>query len=165
LNAAKGKNYHVCSICTSNFNLGHEEAESPIQAKCKQFKLFKFSVFCREDVRQYIQTSPDLKISCPICFKPLQIDLTQEDLAPHTTGISKNKSIVNYIDLPNWRSSTKIEALIEELTSLQSQSATHKSIVFSQFVSFLDLVHWRLSRAGFNPVKLDGRMVSESLIL
>lgn len=38
------------------------------------------------------------------------------------------------------------------------KDSTEKSIVFSQFVSFLDLVQWRLSRAGFNVVKLDGRM-------
>jgi DNA repair protein RAD16 len=67
-------------------------------------------------------------------------------------------SIVNQIDLKTWRSSTKIEALVEELERLKSQDCTIKSLVFSQFVSFLDLVHWRLSRAGFNCVKLDGRM-------
>lgn len=33
-----------------------------------------------------------------------------------------------------------------------------RSLVFSQFVSFLDLVQWRLTRGGFNCVKLDGRM-------
>lgn len=30
--------------------------------------------------------------------------------------------------------------------------------MFSQFVSFLDLIQWRLQRANFNVVKLDGRM-------
>ena len=60
--------------------------------------------------------------------------------------------------MSKWRSSTKIEALVEELFKLQKQDATIKSIVFSQFVSFLDLIHWRLNRAGFNCVKLDGRM-------
>lgn len=47
---------------------------------------------------------------------------------------------------------------MEELTALQQESTTYKSIVFSQFVAFLDLIQWRLSRAGFNVVKLDGRM-------
>lgn len=32
------------------------------------------------------------------------------------------------------------------------------SIVFSQFVNFLDLVYWRLSRAGFECIRLDGTM-------
>lgn len=42
--------------------------------------------------------------------------------------------------------------------ALQRENVTLKSIVFSQFVSFLDLIQWRLSREGFNVVKLDGRM-------
>ena len=49
-------------------------------------------------------------------------------------------------------------ALVEELSKLKSEDSTTKSIVFSQFVSFLDLIHWRLSRSGFNVIKLDGRM-------
>ncbi|EPZ32474.1 Helicase, superfamily 1/2, ATP-binding domain-containing protein [Rozella allomycis CSF55] len=67
-------------------------------------------------------------------------------------------SIIHRIDLSNWRSSTKIEALIEELTKLRRKDCTIKSIVFSQYVHFLDLIHWRLHRAGFQCVKLDGRM-------
>ena len=30
--------------------------------------------------------------------------------------------------------------------------------MFSQFTSFLDLIQWRIRRAGFNCVKLDGHM-------
>lgn len=70
------------------------------------------------------------------------------------------------LNLSTWRSSTKIEALIEELTSLRKQDATTKSIVFSQFVNFLDLIAFRLQRAGFvvclslvvgDKVLMDGR--------
>ncbi|KAJ3270083.1 hypothetical protein HDV01_000577 [Terramyces sp. JEL0728] len=135
---------YVCGIC-------HEEAEDPIISKCKH-------VFCRQDAYQFIQSLPDSdKPKCPTCFRPLAIDLSQPELEK---GDEKHiqKSIVNYINLSTWRSSTKIEALVEELTLLKSEDATAKSLVFSQFVSFLDLVHWRLSRGGFNVVKLDGRM-------
>ena len=54
-----------------------------------------------------------------------------------------------------------MEALVEELTALQKENSTEKAIVFSQFVAFLDLIQWRLSRAGFNVVKLDGRMAPQ----
>ncbi|KAI8910992.1 P-loop containing nucleoside triphosphate hydrolase protein [Gorgonomyces haynaldii] len=133
----------VCSIC-------QEEAEDPVAAKCKH-------IFCREDARQYIESAPGAKLQCPVCFRALEVDLTQPEMteAPEYT---MRKSIVNYIDLAKWRSSTKIEALVEELSLLRDRDQTHKSIVFSQFVAFLDLVQWRLSRAGFNVVKLDGRM-------
>lgn len=130
----------MCVVC-------HDEAEDPITSKCKH-------VFCREDARQYIQSNPG-QATCPSCVQPLQIDLSQ----PETTSSEEtSKSIVNQIDLSRWRSSTKIEALVEELTKLKSENSTTKSLVFSQFVSFLDLVHWRLSRAGFGVLKLDGRM-------
>lgn len=96
---------------------------------------------------------------CPVCFKPLTIDLTQPAMEIQDNKEGRvSDSIVNKIDFVNWRSSTKIEALVEELYKTQKEDSTAKSIVFSQFVSFLDLCQWRLSRAGFNVVKLDGRM-------
>ncbi|KAI8820231.1 SNF2 family N-terminal domain-containing protein [Fimicolochytrium jonesii] len=135
----------VCGIC-------NEEAEDPIMSKCKH-------TFCREDARQYIQSAPDQDTpTCPVCYKPMTIDLTQPEVIPKSGGETVKSSIVNYIDMANWRSSSKIEALVEELTALQREESTAKSIVFSQFVAFLDLIQWRLSRAGFNVVKLDGRM-------
>jgi DNA repair protein RAD16 len=57
-----------------------------------------------------------------------------------------------------FRSSTKIEALLEELWRAAGAEPGCKSIVFSQFVSFLDLIAYRLARAGVRAVKLDGSM-------
>ncbi|KAJ2330634.1 DNA repair protein rad16 [Coemansia sp. RSA 2681] len=68
------------------------------------------------------------------------------------------RSIVNRIDMQHWKSSTKIEALVEELSRHRQGNANIKSIVFSQFVNFLDLIQWRLNRAGFSVCRLDGRM-------
>jgi SNF2 family DNA or RNA helicase len=48
-----------------------------------------------------------------------------------------------------WKSSTKLEALVEELDRLRAEDVTTKTLVFSQFVSFLDIVAFRLKRAGF----------------
>ncbi|KAJ3066565.1 hypothetical protein HDU99_003810, partial [Rhizoclosmatium hyalinum] len=140
----------VCGLC-------QEVAEDAVVSKCKH-------VFCREDVREYMLGCPEgQQCNCPVCFKVLSIDLSQQEFE----GKGKEKdavktSIVNYIDMSKWRSSTKIEALVEELTIMQREDATMKSIVFSQFVAFLDLIHWRLSRAGFNCVKLDGRMTPQA---
>ncbi|KAJ3133354.1 DNA repair protein rad16 [Geranomyces variabilis] len=145
LDANTAKEILVCGICG-------EEAEDAISSKCKH-------TFCREDARQYLQSSPeDETPTCPVCYKPLSIDLSMPEVFPKTGGDTVKRSIVNYIDMSKWRSSTKIEALVEELTALQKEDSTAKAIVFSQFVSFLDLIQWRLSRAGFSLVKLDGRM-------
>lgn len=59
------------------------------------------------------------------------------------------QGILGRIEHDGWRSSSKIEALVEELSNLRHEDRTTKSIVFSQFVNFLDLIAWRLQRAGF----------------
>jgi DNA repair protein RAD16 len=48
--------------------------------------------------------------------------------------------------------------LVYDLYKLRSKKQTLKSIVFSQFTSMLALIDWRLMRAGFNTVMLDGSM-------
>jgi len=143
--ASKDADYLVCGIC-------QEPCEDAIISKCHH-------TFCREDISQYVNScAGDPK--CPTCLRPLTIDLTQPEIVPKdaTKSASMKTSIINYLDMSRWRSSTKIESLVEELTVLRSKDATIKSIVFSQFVNFLDLVSWRLKRAGFEVVRLDGKM-------
>jgi DNA repair protein RAD16 len=66
---------------------------------------------------------------------------------------ASRQGILGRLDIDSWRSSSKIEALVEELTNLRNQDATTKSIVFSQFVNFLDLIAFRLQRAGFTVTR------------
>jgi DNA repair protein RAD16 len=42
------------------------------------------------------------------------------------------QGILGRLDLDEWRSSSKIEALVEELSNLRQQDRTVKSLVFSQ---------------------------------
>lgn len=139
----------VCGICD-------DIAEDAIESKCHH-------VFCRLCIKEYIEgwTGNENDLECPICHVGLTIDLTapgKEVSTPVAMSKSASKSIVNRIDMDNWRSSTKIEALVEELYKLRSENQTIKSIVFSQFTSMLDLVEWRLKKAGFQTVKLQGSM-------
>ncbi|KAK6497778.1 DNA repair protein rad16 [Arthrobotrys musiformis] len=140
----EGNNNLVCCICD-------EEAEDAIKSKCHH-------TFCRLCVQRYLDTyagkgSPD----CPTCHLALNIDTTQPAIEAAYETVKKG-SIINRIDINNWRSSTKIEALVEELANLRSKTRTIKSIVFSQFTSMLQLVEWRLRKAGFLTVMLDGSM-------
>ncbi|KAF3904061.1 hypothetical protein ABW20_dc0106560 [Dactylellina cionopaga] len=142
--AAEGNNNLVCCICD-------EEAEEAIKSKCHH-------TFCRMCVQKYIESyagggDPD----CPHCHIALHIDLTQPALEADYDLVKKG-SIINRIDINNWRSSTKIEALVEELAKLRSKNCTIKTIVFSQFTSMLQLVEWRLRKAGFLTVMLEGSM-------
>jgi DNA repair protein RAD16 len=88
--------------------------------------------------------------ACPVCHLALTIDLEAPALELEENVSTARQGILGRLDLDNWRSSSKIEALVEELSTLRSKDATTKSIVFSQFVNFLDLIAFRLQRAGFN---------------
>lgn len=59
---------------------------------------------------------------------------------------SRKDSILNRISLANFQSSTKIEALREELERMQQRDPSGKALVFSQFTSMLDLVFFRLQQ-------------------
>ncbi|KAK4510862.1 U4/U5/U6 small nuclear ribonucleoprotein prp3 [Mucor velutinosus] len=144
----------VCMLC-------NDPPEDAIAAVCKH-------VFCRECCVQYCNSFDDERGEsprCPSCFAEFSVDLSQPALevagGPGANANYSKSSIVNRIDMDKWRSSTKIEALVEELSKLRREDKTIKSIVFSQFVNFLDLVYWRLSRAGFECIRLDGTMSPE----
>ncbi|KAI1328840.1 hypothetical protein F5Y16DRAFT_368104 [Xylariaceae sp. FL0255] len=136
-----GQNVMVCCICD-------EAAEEAIQSKCKHD-------FCRECARSYIasQEEPD----CPRCHILLQIDLEQPSIEQDEMLVKKS-SIINRIKMENWTSSSKIELLVHQLHKLRSDNASHKSIIFSQFTTMLQLIEWRLRRAGITTVMLDGSM-------
>ncbi|EEA25851.1 DNA repair protein rad16 [Talaromyces marneffei ATCC 18224] len=142
--AEGGQNVLVCSICD-------EPAESPIRSRCHH-------EFCRQCAKDYVRTfDVDSIVDCPRCHIPLSIDFEQPEIEQEEDVVKKN-SIINRIRMEDWTSSTKIEMLVYDLYKLRSKKQTHKSIVFSQFTSMLQLVEWRLRRAGFNTVMLDGSM-------
>lgn len=140
-----GQNVLVCNICD-------EPAEDAIRSQCKH-------EFCRACVKDFVRTcensgaTPD----CPRCHIALSVDFDQPEIEQDEENVKSN-SIINRIRMENWTSSTKIEMLVYELWKLRSRKQTTKSIVFSQFTSMLQLVEWRLRRAGFSTVMLDGSM-------
>ncbi|KAL1876896.1 hypothetical protein VTK73DRAFT_9049 [Phialemonium thermophilum] len=139
--AAGGQNVLVCCICD-------EPAEEAIRSRCRHD-------FCRSCAKSYLFSSdqPD----CPQCHIPLSIDLEQPEIE-QDEDLVKKTSIINRIKMENWTSSSKIELLVHELHKLRSDNASHKSIIFSQFTTMLQLIEWRLRRAGITTVMLDGSM-------
>jgi DNA repair protein RAD16 len=143
--AEEGQNVLICSICD-------EPAEEAIRSRCRHD-------FCRQCAKNYVRSFEGLdgEADCPRCHIALAIDCEQPDIEQEEDHVKKS-SIINRIKMEDWTSSTKIEMLIYDLYKLRSKKTTHKSIVFSQFTSMLQLVEWRLRRAGFNTVMLDGSM-------
>ncbi|THU89973.1 hypothetical protein K435DRAFT_728656 [Dendrothele bispora CBS 962.96] len=134
----------VCRLC-------NDIAEDAIQSKCRH-------IFDRECIKQYLNTAIEKNPACPVCHIPVTIDLEAPALDLDENVSKARQGILGRLDLDKWRSSTKIEALIEELSNLRSKDATTKSIVFSQFVNFLDLIAYRLQKAGFTICRLEGTM-------
>ncbi|KAK4212345.1 DNA repair protein RAD16 [Rhypophila decipiens] len=141
-NSEGGQNILVCCICD-------EAAEDAIRSQCKHD-------FCRVCVKTYVHNAGE-KSECPRCHVGLVIDLEQPEMEQDETMVKKS-SIINRIKMENWTSSSKIELLVHELYKLRSDNASHKSIIFSQFTTMLQLVEWRLRRAGITTVMLDGSM-------
>ncbi|KAF2463682.1 uncharacterized protein BDR25DRAFT_297497 [Lindgomyces ingoldianus] len=144
-NAEGGQNVLVCNICD-------EPAEDAVRSRCHH-------EFCRACVKDFIETceASGTDADCPRCHICLSIDFEQPEIEQDEDQVKKT-SIINRIKMENWTSSTKIEMLIYDLYKLRSKKQTLKSIVFSQFTSMLQLIEWRLRRAGFNTVMLDGSM-------
>lgn len=61
-------------------------------------------------------------------------------------------------DLDIQETSSKIEALINILKASRKKNPDTKTVVFSQFTSFLDVIQRQLSKHGFTLCRLDGKM-------
>ena len=99
-----GQNTRICHICD-------DEAEDAIQSKYHH-------AFCRDCIQQLFSGfDSDSRPECPNCHISLTVDLNQPEMEIDSLA-TKKKTIVSQIDMSKWRSSTKIEALCEELYKL-----------------------------------------------
>ncbi|BGP54753.1 hypothetical protein JCM8202_003260 [Rhodotorula sphaerocarpa] len=131
----------TCRLCL-------DEAEDAVKTACRH-------IFCRECVRQYLETAIEYKPECPVCHLPMSIDLDQDAIEVDETG---RQGFLARIDPTKARTSTKLEALLEELSKTRTEDRTLKTLVFSQFTTMLDLVARRLQLSGFKYVRLMGSM-------
>lgn len=155
----------ICAIC-------HEEIEDSVQSKCGHS-------FCRECVTEFIASLPvGGKAVCPTCSKPLTVDLApttvsvDEELQrsdmkiPRPSQVNtrllssfhKNSILHRISDVQSFQTSTKIEALMQELELMRVRDPSGKAIIFSQFVNMLDIIQHRLQLGGVKCVKLSGNM-------
>lgn len=124
------------------------------------------AAFCRSCVVDMMSSLENANVTrCPRCQSPFTIDLNQENgpsiedddvlkVAANTStdGMPSLKemshvasgSILRRIPLSEFATSTKIEALVQELVQMRQERPGNKALVFSQFVNMLDLVRWRL---------------------
>eukprot|EP00921_Rhytidocystis_pertsovi_P019757 GHVQ01031404.1.p1 GENE.GHVQ01031404.1~~GHVQ01031404.1.p1 ORF type:complete len:1497 (-),score=222.63 GHVQ01031404.1:2193-6683(-) len=66
--------------------------------------------------------------------------------------------IMSRIKTAEFKSSTKIDALLEELERVNEEDPSAKSIVFSQYTAMLELIMWKLNTTGITCVKYTGSL-------
>ena len=144
----------ACQLC-------HDELEDEIKSSCGHS-------FCRLCLMEYVESAAsDAQARCPIvsCKQLLTFDLSRADddatpvkPAKKKAQSHKKSSIINRIKVDSFTSSTKIEALREEISRMIERDPGAKCLVFSQFTSMLQLIAFRLESVGIKLVKLEGSM-------
>ncbi|KAL6656595.1 hypothetical protein ACP70R_004375 [Stipagrostis hirtigluma subsp. patula] len=135
-----------CGIC-------HNVAEDVVVTSCDH-------AFCKTCLIDYSATLGN--VSCPSCSKPLTVDLTSnnsgEKATPKVKGRKSSGILGRLKNLADFKTSTKIDALREEVRNMVEHDGSAKGIVFSQFTSFLDLIQFSLEKSGIKCVQLNGAM-------
>ncbi|KAJ5657727.1 uncharacterized protein N7484_001376 [Penicillium longicatenatum] len=123
----------VCAICLDNF-------DQPVITACAHS-------YCKGCIEEVIERQH----KCPLCRADIK---DNQSLVAPAQDFGEDSDTVS-ADPSN--PSSKIEALVKVLTA-PGQGPGTKTVVFSQWTSFLDLVEPHLIQRGINFVRVDGKM-------
>lgn len=120
---------------------------------------------CKKCVLDYMKHETD-KGNVPRCFSCRE-PLNRRDLfevVRHEDEVDRvsKKPRISLQRLGVNASSAKVVALIRELRTLRREHPKMKSVVFSQFTSFLTLIEPALTRANIKFLRLDGSMAQKT---
>lgn len=125
----------LCAICLDNL-------EQPVITACAHS-------YCRGCIEQVIERQH----KCPLCRA--DIKETNTLVSPAVELGEDTDTVEADPDSP----SSKIETLVKILTA-QGQAPGTKTVVFSQWTSFLDLIEPQLEQRGIRFARVDGKMQS-----
>ncbi|KAJ5495403.1 hypothetical protein N7539_000519 [Penicillium diatomitis] len=125
----------ACAVCLDNL-------EDPVITSCGH-------AFCRGCIEQVIERQH----KCPLCRADIK-----DSTGLVSPAVEMGEDAETGVADPEHPSS-KIEALIKVLTA-QGQSSGTKTVLFSQWTSFLDLIEPHLQQHGISFVRIDGKMPS-----
>nr|KAF6378326.1 helicase like transcription factor [Myotis myotis] len=132
-----------CAICLDSLTV-------PVITHCAH-------VFCKPCICQVIQNEqPHAK--CPLCRNDIHGDNLLECPPEELTCDTEKKSNME------WTSSSKINALMHALIDLRKKNPNIKSLVVSQFTTFLSLIETPLRASGFVFTRLDGSMAQKKRV-
>lgn len=163
----------LCDILEDSINetcmLCHTIVNEPIITNCAH-------IACQSCITQAMQQHSRSSLSpypCIICHQDIRSDelITLHDLQLHKQNdeISMIQSTTKSRKARNNSSakvtygiSSKLDVLIDELTQARQRDPTSKSVVFSQWTSFLDIIESVLHTHNIQYVRLDGTMTAQS---
>ncbi|XP_056420818.1 helicase-like transcription factor isoform X2 [Hyla sarda] len=127
-----------CSICLDSLNI-------PVITHCAH-------VFCKLCICQVIHSEkPNAK--CPLCRSEIRLEHLLECPEEELDSSAKKDQ--------KWVSSSKIDALMCALIEQREKDPHVKSIIVSQFTSYLSLIESALGESGFMFTRLDGSMTQK----
>ncbi|XP_006993878.1 helicase-like transcription factor isoform X1 [Peromyscus maniculatus bairdii] len=132
-----------CAVCLDSLTV-------PVITHCAH-------VFCKPCICQVIQSEqPHAK--CPLCRNNIHGDNLLECPPEELACDNEKKSNME------WTSSSKINALMHALIELRTKNPNIKSLVVSQFTTFLSLIETPLKASGFVFTRLDGSMAQKKRV-
>ena len=132
------ESHEECAICL-------EPLHTPVITTCAH-------VFGKECIERVIETQH----RCPMCrAEPLEL----ESIVPQELGGESAQS-TEPIDIDPQSSSSKVEALFNILRSTQKSKPGTKTVVFSQWTSFLDILQAKLETEELIFARIDGTMAA-----
>ncbi|XP_073437165.1 helicase-like transcription factor [Dendrobates tinctorius] len=127
-----------CAICLDSLNI-------PVITRCAH-------VFCKPCICQVIHKEKP-KAKCPLCRGEIRLE--------HLLECPEEESASSTEKDQKWMSSSKIDALMAALVEQRVKDPCVKSIVVSQFTSYLSLIETALRATGFMFTRLDGSMTQK----
>ncbi|XP_058603407.1 helicase-like transcription factor isoform X2 [Onychostoma macrolepis] len=128
-----------CAICLDSLR-------QPVITYCAH-------VYCRPCICEVIRSEKE-QARCPLCRAQIKTkELVEYPGEEMQAGAATGE---------NWRSSSKVDALMSNLLKLRNEDPTVKSLVVSQFTRFMDLIEVPLREYGFSFTRLDGSMAQKT---
>ena len=125
-----------CPVCLDTLR-------GPVITACAHF-------FCADCIEKVIAEQH----KCPLC----RAALADNALLVHpAAGLGEGEDERLGAEIDAEEPSSKVEALLQILRASKKQKGT-KTVVFSQWTSFLDIVEHQLHKHGFTFTRLDGKM-------
>ncbi|OSX66957.1 hypothetical protein POSPLADRAFT_1175676 [Postia placenta MAD-698-R-SB12] len=122
---------------------------------------------CKDCIVAYIETCRGKGEDgrCPTCARGpvkegdlLEVVRTKQELPEDGSAAGQSSPPTIILRRNDFRSSTKLEALLQNLRHLREQDPCFRAVVFSQFTSFLDLIQTVLEREHLPWFRFDGSM-------